>query len=111
MDTGAANAINCEVGQLSGGNIRNGHLSSANLQYHYHRHNRIFLTGTMNGGGASPTTTFLSAQPHKLQTEIEFPVCCDDDPDPMNQIRTELGEGKVKSMNKTKNSVIVELLY
>ena len=108
IDT-ATNYIRCEA-QLLGavGNMMNRHLSIAKLQDYYHQYDRVFLYGNMNNGAV---TTFQSSQKHKLQDAIEFPLCCDDDFDPLNEIRTELGDGAIKAATQTKNSIEVELLY
>ena len=105
--TTSANIINCEVGVLSG-NIMNGHLSIANLQDHYHQYDRIFLEGDMN---SSDVTTFQTAQKHKLQEAIEFPLCCAEEFNPLNRIRTGLGDGKVKAATRKEHSLEVELWY
>ena len=102
------NYIRCEVGILSTINIANGHLSTANLQDHYHQYDRIFLSGDMNSGDV---TTFQTAQKHKLQEPIEFPLCCDEDFDPLNRIRTGLGDGEVKAAVQKKQSMEVELWH
>lgn len=100
--------INCEVGAISAGSIANGHLSTGNLLEHYHTYNRIFINGNMNNGNV---LVFDTAQRHKLQNAIEFPVCCNEDFDPLNRIRTELGDGEVKVATQKKNSIEVELWH
>jgi len=98
----------CETGLLSGVSIANGHLSTENLLEHYHTYDRIFLEGNMNDGNVM---TFDTAQKHKLQESIEFPVCCDESFDPLNRIRTELGDGEVKAAVQKKQSIEVELWH
>jgi len=105
--TTSANIINCEVGVLSA-NIMNGHLSIANLQDHYHQYDRIFLEGDMNSGDV---TTFQTAQKHKLQESIEFPLCCSDSFDPLDRVRTEIGDGEVKAAIQKEHSLEVELWH
>jgi len=108
VDTGTSH-IRCETGALSGGaNILNGHCSTANLLNHYHQYDRIFLTGDMNSGDV---TTFQTAQKHKLQDPVEFPICCDESFDPLNPVRTELGDGQVKAATRKQNSLEVELWH
>ena len=104
IDSGTSR-VRCEVGVLSAANQINGHLSTANLQDHYHTYDRIFLDGDMNSGDV---TTFETAQKHKLQEAIEFPVCCDELFDPLNRIRTGLGDGEIKAAVQKKQSIEVE---
>jgi len=102
--------VRCEVPWLTGGGaIINGHLSTGNLQHWYHQYDRIFLTGWMN----SNLTTFDSEIRKELQTEIEFPWCCEDTFDPLDFIVTELGSGAVYSaeLSRLRKSLIVELTY
>ena len=112
--TGSA-YIRCETGQLSAIappiGVINGHCSTANLQAHYHTWDRIFLTGTMNNGSINEINNFDSAIKKKLQDEIEFPLCCDTEFDPMKQVTTEMGDGAVYSAVQTKYSVKIQLLY
>ena len=103
--------VRCEVGAYGGANVINGHLAIANLQNNYHQHERIFLTGRMNFGGATPVVAFLTEIKKKLQEAIEFEHCCDEDFDPLDYIRTELGDGAVKAAIEKKRSIEIELLY
>lgn len=104
----ATQYIQCEASILAAGNIRNMHLSTAGLQNHYFQYDRMFLTGNMNSGGV---VAFQTAKKFKLQEKIEYPYCCIDTFDPMKQIRTEMGDGTVKSASIKKRSIEVELLY
>lgn len=104
----ATGHINCEASILAAGNIMNMHLSTAGLQEHYHTYDRIFLDGDMNSGSV---VLFDTAIPVKLQEEIEFTWCCDTDFDPLQFIRTGLGDGRVKAATHKKRSITVELLY
>lgn len=99
--------IRCEPGAISGGNVINGHCSTANLHDYYHTWNRIFLTGNMNN---TPAVAFDSAIKKKLQEKITFPVCCMDF-DPLAGITTEMGVGLIHSASIDKKSVTIELLY
>lgn len=108
VDLGGTNVVNCEASILGAGNIRNMHLSTAGLQDHYFQYDRIFLDGDMNDGDV---TTFTTAQRLKLQEPIEYEWCCDDGFDPLEFIRTELGDGAVKAATQKKRSIEVELLY
>jgi hypothetical protein len=107
IDTGT-NIIRCENGVLSAASIQNGHCCTANLQDYYHQYDRIFLNGDMNSGDV---LVFETAQKHKLQDPIEFPICCTEDFDPLDPIRTELGDGQVKTATWKKNSIEVELWH
>lgn len=98
-------------GALDGIATANVFLSTANLQANFFTWERIFLTGVMNGTGVAPILTFDSAQKIKLQDEIEFPLCCKDEFDPMKTITTEMGDGSVYSAVQTPYSVKVQLLY
>ena len=94
--------------------MQNVDLSTANLMLDYFQWDRIFLNGHMNSGAVAPQveiTTFESAQKIKLQDEIEFPLCCKDDFDPMNTITTEMGDGAVSSAVQTPYTVKIQLLY
>jgi len=102
------NKVRCETGVLSAATAINGHCSTANLQDWYHQYDRIFLGGDMNSGDV---TTFQTAQKHKLQDPIEFPLCCNETFDPLNRIRTGLGDGEVKAAVQKKQSIEVELWH
>lgn len=78
-----------EEGLITESDQLNGHLSIANLQYNYWRHNRILSTGLMNG----VQTTFLSTQKIRKLPEIQIQYCGDFDP--INYITTELGQSQV----------------
>ena len=107
VTTAPNNKINCEVGAITAVSQPNGHLSTANLQDHYHQYDRIFTEGNMNNNAVS----FQTAQKHKLQDPIEFPLCCDETFDPLNRIRTGLGDGEVKAAIQKKQSMEVELWH
>jgi hypothetical protein len=99
---------------LTGVNVINGHLSTANLQAAYHTWDRIFLTGHMNNSATPPAveiTDFDSAIKKVLQESIEFPICCDEELDPLDFIVTEMGSGTLYSAIVNKRSLKVELLY
>ena len=99
--------IRCENGIVSGVPEVNGHLATTRLHDNYHRYDRIFNQGNMN----SAAEIFLTAQKHKLQDPIEFPLCCDETFDPLNRIRTGLGDGEVKAAIQKKQSLEVELWH
>ncbi len=108
---GPAYFMGADTGAISGIARSNGFVSTANLQANFFTWNRIFLKGSMNGSGPTPILTFNSAIKKKLQDEIEFPLCCRDEFDPMKQITTEMGDGTVYSAVQTPYSVKVQLLY
>ena len=100
--------IKIAVGHLDGLNAVNAHCSTANLMEYFFTWNRIFINGDMN---TADVTVFDSAQKLKLQEEIEFPLCCSDDFDPMKTIITEMGEGTIHSAVQTPYSLKIQLLY
>jgi len=100
--------VRITAGAISAANRVNGSLSTANLQNDYFTWDRIFLTGGMNN--VYPVT-FDSEIKKQLQEAIEYKMCCDDDFDPLDYVRTELGDGKVKSATIKKRSIEIELLY
>ncbi len=100
------NTIECVIGRISGLNIPNGDLSTANLMYDFFRWDRIFLHGNMNGDDEE----FYSTIKIKLQDEIEYPNCCDEF-DPMKTVTTEMGEGTVHAAAQTPYSVKIQLEY
>lgn len=77
--------IEIESGALQADVRANMHLSWANLQNRYFRHNRIMITGYMNDS----LETFWTAQKTKKQ-ECSAIIC--EEFDPSNEITTELGE-------------------
>ena len=104
----------CGVGALTNTVLQNVDLSTANLMIDYFQWDRIFLNGSMNYGATPPQleiTDFDSAQKLKLQDEIEFPLCCKDEFDPMKTIITEMGEGTIHSAVQTPYSLKMQLLY
>jgi hypothetical protein len=98
-------------GAIDGVATANVFLSTANLQANFFTWERIFLTGVMNGSGVAPIIDFQSEIKKKLQNEIEFPLCCTDEFDPMKTIITEMGDGVVYSAVQTPYSVKIQLLY
>ena len=110
----ATTYIRCETGLYSNANTINGHCSMANLLGNYHTYNRIFLNGTMLFGSSHaswPITSFDTAQKHKIQIPIEFPYCCEESFDPLNQVKTGLGDGEVKTATQNQHSIEVELRH
>lgn len=77
--------VELEGGALSGDVKLNNHLSWANLQWKYFRHNRILIEGFIN----NRPLTFWSARKTKIQ-ECSAIICTDYDPS--DEITTELGE-------------------
>lgn len=62
-------------GAITAANHLNAHLSAANLHVNYWIYDRPFWEGTMIGAA----TVFESTERIKKQTEIFFPVCCDNE--------------------------------
>jgi len=79
-----------EPGMLSGVSFPNNHLSVANLQNRYWRHERVLIEGTMN----REDEIFDSAIRTKKQIPIEFPLCCDNF-DELKLIKTQIGNGEI----------------
>lgn len=114
--TPAPDQVRCEQGCYTGVSVQNGHCSTANLLEHYHTYDRIFLTGHMNNGATPPaaeTTDFDTEIRKKLQTDIEFPLCCDTNFNPLDYITTDMGSGAIYSavISRIKNSATVKLTY
>lgn len=79
-----------ETGILSGISLPNNHLSVANLQDRYWRHERVLIEGRMN----RIEEIFDSAIRTKKQIPIEFPLCCDTFNE-LTLIKTQIGNGEV----------------
>lgn len=84
---GADYYVLIELGMYAGEIRLNNHLAWANLHYRYYMHNRVLLTGSMNGAAE----TFFTAQKTKQQ-ECSVIVCPIDEYDPDDEIATELGQ-------------------
>lgn len=82
---GADYIVEIGGGAFMGHVLPNMHLSWANLHRRYYMHNRILITGQMNGD----LTTFFTAQKTKQQ-QCSAIICADYDPS--DEITTELGE-------------------
>jgi hypothetical protein len=110
VDDGAGNlSVDYEAGLLSGNLMQNGHLAWANLHHAYHRHNRVLLSGNMNG----TLTTFLSAQNTKQQKNVDIYGCCSFDLNGTDLVKTEIGFGEVDEYteNLFTNRVTLTLNY
>lgn len=81
----ASNNVINEVGVITGSDQLNGHLALSNLQDKYWRHNRILMTGKMNGN----QETFISSQKIRKLSEHNIIYCGTFDP--LKQITTEQG--------------------
>ena len=79
-----------EAGILSRVSLPNNHLSVANLQDRYWRHERVLIEGRMN----NQDETFDSAIRTKKQIPIEFPLCCDIFNE-LALIKTQIGNGEI----------------
>lgn len=109
---GAAYKVRLEVGSYMPTTLLNMHLSIANLQNYYFRHNRVLIEGYLNG----VYTTFWTAI--KTKNQSCGAIICDDF-DASEEITTQLGEdylggvkGKVQSSElKPTGEVKLSLLY
>lgn len=77
--------------QILGGNSLNNTLAWSRLHIDYWRYNRAQRTMTMN----SAKTTALTVIPTKLQENLVTIICCDDDFNPDELIKTGLGENGI----------------
>lgn len=82
-----------EVGELSQLFIPNAPLSWANLHRDYFLDYRYLDAGNLNGAA----TVFNSTRPIKKQEGVIFPLECLDSFDPLQLVRTELGDGRVET--------------
>ena len=71
--------------------LLNGTLSIKRLVERYYLNGRSALIGQVNGNN----TTFESTVRLKTQEGLSFPICCDDDFDPRDNIKTPIGIGRV----------------
>ena len=94
-----------ETGVLSGVQFPNNHLSVANLQDAYWRWGRILEDGTMN----NDSVTFESWFKAKEQDEIRFDLCCTSF-DPIDLIKTSMGNGEVVSAGYNFSSGILRVI-
>ena len=97
-----------EIGEMSGLEIPNAHLSWANLHNNYWIYNRPLGNGSMNN---KPTTFYLNRK-LKNQKALEFPYCIQDF-NPNKLIGTRMGNGEVNTAEyslKTGN-IKIELIY
>ncbi len=74
-------------------NLLNGTLSIKRLVERYYNHGRSAIIGQVNG----VNTTFESTVRLKTEEGLAFPICCDDDFDPRDNIKTPIGIGRVTS--------------
>jgi hypothetical protein len=89
---GSDKVIN-EVGKITGNTIINGHLSIANLHDLYHRHNRVWLNGTLNG----TSVLFESALKLRKLEPLSIVKCCDTEFNAIDSVTTALGTANVDS--------------
>ena len=82
-----------EVGELSQLFIPNAPLSWANLHRDYFHDWRFLTNGTLN----NVATVFDSTRPIKRQDGLVFPLCCLNDFNPLELIKTEIGSGRLES--------------
>ena len=82
-----------EVGELSQLFIPNAPLAWANLHRDYFLDYRYLNNGTLNG----VATVFNSTRPIKRQEGLVFPVPCLNDFNPLELIKTSVGQGRLES--------------
>jgi hypothetical protein len=80
-------------GILSGSNILNSPMSITVLQDRFLRHNRILPFGNMN----RVYELFESSQFFKKQKKFKIPLCCGTQFDPLDLVKTVLGDGEVET--------------
>lgn len=85
-----------ETGLLSGGRWTNGHMAWSNLHENYHKWNRLFPTGNMNGDDV----VFNSSIRLKEQEPLNVPLSLDDYflMNPSDTMQSEIGWGKPKRL-------------
>lgn len=99
-----------ELGQISAAWFWNNHLSWANVHNTYWRHNRVHLTGEMNGA----PDNFLSTSRKMVQENVKWvkgPDCCANALNAFDVIKTDLGWGVVESADETETSIKATLLF
>jgi hypothetical protein len=99
-----------EPGEVTGITQVNGHLAAANLMKHYHRHQRVLLSGRVNG----KPTVFESALKTKKQTPLSIPACCSLDFSPYYSYITNIGsagELQYAELNLKTNMVTAEIVH
>lgn len=80
-------------GVISSLPILNSPMSLSVLQDRFMRHRRILPTGWLN----RQFTSFESVQRFKKQEPFKVPLCCDEEFDPIDLVKTTLGDGEVIS--------------
>lgn len=109
-DLGAGNEyiLQLETGVLSAALQQNGHLSVANLQDKYWKHDRPLINGYLNG----TWQTFDSAKRVKKQEKFTVPLCCATEFNPMDYHKSDLGWGQVQeAIISNDGSLEVTLLH
>jgi hypothetical protein len=91
------------------GVMPNNSLAWSQLLRDYHKHNRPFRNGNMN----AVETTFDSVIPVVKGEALTVPICCGDVFNPMDLMKTEIGDGFVanSTFNLQTGMMDVELLY
>lgn len=95
--------VGIEKGKRTNVDMLNGHLSVANLQHYYWRHDRYVPTGDMNGN----SITFASTKKVRQQDGINIPFTMDFDPNKL--IKTELGWGEVTEATVDLNKELIKM--
>jgi hypothetical protein len=95
-----------EVGELSQLFVPNAPLAWANLHEDYFKDYRFLKNGTLNG----VPTVFDSTRPIKRQENIIFPIQCLNDFNPLELVRTSVGDGRVYSAQYSLASGKIEVV-
>lgn len=88
-----ADDAKAENGALTNLFVPNAPLAWANLHRDYHEYYRPYVSGTLN----DVPTTFLSTRPIKSQENVRFPLCRFNDFNPLERVKTFVGDGIVDS--------------
>lgn len=82
-----------DAGVITGVPILNSPMSLSALQDRFSRHNRILIFGHLN----RQFTNFESSQFFKKQKKFKIPFCCETVFNPIDLVKTTLGEGQIES--------------
>lgn len=99
-----------EIGDISGTETINAHLSAANVMRNYWLHNRVLFSGIMNG----KVTEFLSVVKTKKQVPFTVPLNCELEINPFFTYITNLGnKGSLFSseIDFKSNSITLEIIH
>lgn len=99
--------LNQDTGLLTATPQLNGHFSLANLEGSYHLHGRILPVGVMN----NIITDFLSWRRTKKQKVLNIVICCDENFNSQELMKTNLGWGEILTSEfSTKTNTLAVLI-